>query len=150
MRRRHDGADRPEAAKSVIGKVVSSEDATAKEIRAVLMLMTIAFLPLAALAAVYVAPALKPAKRRSSIFIVGGSFMAVFGAMGGYALRPALQSGYVHFNSRYAGDIRAVLAQDPWQYWAIVLVLYAMFVLLTGFGLATIGLCFRKETSDGS
>ncbi len=114
-----------------------------------LMLMTIAFLPLAALAAVYVAPTLKPVKRRPLIFIAGGSFMAVFGAMGGYALRPALQSGDVHFNSRYAGDIHAVLAQDPWQYWAIVLVLYAMFVLLAGFGFAMIGLCFRKGNGDG-
>jgi hypothetical protein len=129
--------------------MVSSEGATAKEIRAVLMLMTIAFFPLAALAAVYVASTLKPAKRRPLIFIAGGSFMSVLGTMGGYALRPALQSGYVHFNSRYAGDIRAVLAQDPWQYWAIMLVLYAMFVLLTGFGFATIGLCFRKGTGDG-
>jgi uncharacterized membrane protein len=128
---------------------VSSEDATAKEIRAVLMSMTIAFFPLAALAAVYIASTLKPAKRRPLIFIAGGSFVAVFGAMGGYTLRPALQSGSVHFNSRYAGDIRAVLAQDPWHYWAIVLVLYAMFVLLAGFGFAMIGLSFRKGAGDG-
>gem|GEM_PF-4917305 len=74
--------------------------------------------------------------------------MSVLGAMGGYALRPALQSGYIQFNGRYAGDIRAVLAQDPWQYWATVLVLYATFVLLTGFGFAMIGL-LRKGTGEG-
>jgi hypothetical protein len=69
--------------------------------------------------------------------------------MGGYALRPALQSGDVHFNSRYAGDLGAVLAQGPLQYWAIMLLLYAMFVLLAGFGFAMIGLCFRKGAGDG-
>ena len=115
----------------------------------VLVLMTIAFLPLAVLAAGCIARTLKPTKRRPLIFVAGGSFMSILGAMGGYALHPALQSGYVHFNSRYAGDIRAVLAQDPWQYWAIVLVLYAMFVLLAGFGFAMIGFCFRKGTRDG-
>ncbi|WLA04670.1 hypothetical protein [Xanthomonas translucens] len=113
-----------------------------------LMWMTIVFLPFAALAAAYIASTLKPAKRRPLIFIVGGSFISVLGALGGYALRPALQSGDVRFNSRYAGDMHAVLAQDPLQYWAIVLVLYAMFVLLAGFGLAMIGLCFRKGASN--
>ncbi|WP_155521920.1 hypothetical protein [Xanthomonas translucens] len=108
------------------------------------MLMTIAFLPFAALAAAYIASTLKPAKRRPLISIAGGSFISVLGALGGYALRPALQSGYVRFNSRYAGDIHAVLAQNPLRYWAIVFVLYAMFVLLAGFGFAMIGLCFRK------
>lgn len=110
--------------------------------------MTIAFLPFAALAAAYIAPTLEPPKRRPLIFVAGGSFMSVLGAMGGYALRSPLQSGYVHLNGRYAGDIHAVLAQDPWQYWAIVLLLYVVFLLLTGFGFAMLAL-LRKGGGDG-
>lgn len=81
-----------------------------------LMWMTIVFFPFAALAAAYIASTLKPAKRRPLIFIAGGSFISVLGALGGYALRPALQSGDVHFKSKYAGDMHAVLAQDSLQY----------------------------------
>jgi hypothetical protein len=148
MCKRRDGADWLEVANPFQGSWGPAKTPRVKENRAVLMLMTIAFLPFAALAAASIASTLKPAKRRPLIFIAGGCFISVLGALGGYALRPALQSGYVRFNSRYAGDIHAGLAQDPLQYWAIVLVLYAMFVLLAGFGFAMMGLCFRKGASN--
>ncbi|MCC4595788.1 hypothetical protein NRY95_01555 [Xanthomonas campestris pv. phormiicola] len=112
--------------------------------------MFIAFLVLSILVAVPIARTLRPPKHSPLIFATGGSFMFLLGTMGGWALRQDLQSGYVHFNGRLLGEVHAVSMQQPLKYWMIVLMLYALSVSIAGFGLAGIGLCFRKKAGGGS
>lgn len=110
------------------------------------LLMTIAFLPLAAVVGTCIFRILRPPKHRPLIFFAGGSFMLLFGALFGFALRPALQSGVVHFTSRRLGEIHAASAHEPLEYWATVLMLYIIAVFLAGFGFAGFGLCFRRDS----
>lgn len=70
--------------------------------------------------------------------------------MSGFALRSNLQTGSIGFDGRYLRGIHATSAEQPMEYWGVVLVFYAVSVLIAGFGLAAIGLSFRKGLEGGS
>lgn len=106
--------------------------------------LAIAFIPLAAAVARALLPMLKPPRYRPLFFVMGGLFMLAFGLLTAYTLRPALASGVIRFSSRHLGEVHAISAQEPMEYWAVVLLLYAIGVFFAGFGFAGVGLCFRK------
>lgn len=108
------------------------------------LLLAIAFIPLAAIAARRVHPTLKPPSHRPVLFFFLGAFLLLFGALGGYALRPFLQSGVVQFTSRRLGEIYASSSLQPLEYWLVILTLYGLAVLVSSVGLAGLGLSFRK------
>lgn len=102
------------------------------------LLLTVAFVPLSVFAGVRIFRGLRPPKHRPLTFIVGGTFTLILGAMSGFAQRSNLQSGSIDFDGRYL-DVHATSAQQPVEYWLAVLMLYAVSVLIAGFGLALIG-----------
>ncbi|WP_185821447.1 hypothetical protein [Xanthomonas sp. GW] len=46
------------------------------------------------------------------------------------------------------GAVHAVAAQAPVQYWVLVLTLYALSVLIAGWGVAAFALCVRGAPAD--
>lgn len=108
------------------------------------LLLTIAFIPLAVVAARRIFPTLKPPSHRPVLFFSVGVFLLLFGVLGGYALRAFLQSGVVLFASRHLGEIRASSSQQPIEFWAVILGLYGVAVLVSAVGLAGLGLSFLK------
>lgn len=108
------------------------------------LLLTIAFIPLAVVAASRIFPILKPPSHRPVLFFFIGALLLMFGVLGGYALRAFLQSGVVHFTSRRLGEIYANASQQPIEYWAVVLTLYGVAILVSAVGLAGLGLSLFK------
>jgi hypothetical protein len=108
------------------------------------LLLAIAFIPLAAVAARRIFPTLKPPSHRPVLFFLFGALLLLFGVIGGYALRPFLQSGVVQFTSRRLGDVYANSSQQPLEYWVVILALYGLAILVSAVGLAGLGLSFRK------
>lgn len=106
-------------------------------------LLGLVFLPLAVLVATRVDRSLKPPRHRPLAFVFGGVLLLAFGLLGAYALRPFLQSGVVRFTSRHLGQVYIDAAQDPLAYWAAILSLYGLAVLVAAVGLAGLGLAFR-------
>ena len=114
----------------------------------VALTLSIAFLPLALFAATRIYSVLKPPKHKPLLFFLSGALMLTFGFLVGYALRQNLQSGVIHFTSRYFGEIYASQHNQPLAYWAVALAFYAIGVLLAGFGLAGLGLCFGNRNAN--
>ena len=112
------------------------------------LLLTIAFIPLAAIAARQIFPALKPPNHRPVLFFFFGALLFLFGVLGGYALRSFLQSGVVHFTSRHLGEIHASSSQQPLEYWAVILALYGVAIFVSAVGLAGLGLSLLKARNQ--
>ena len=110
--------------------------------------LAVVFVPLALVVARQLLPSLRPPKHRPLLFISGGGLLLMFGLLAIYTLRPAIESGVVHFTSRAFGELNASIAHQPYEYWLIVLLIYACGVFLAGFGLAGFGLCFRTQGSE--
>lgn len=108
------------------------------------LLLAIAFIPLAAVAARRIFPTLKPPSRRPVLFFFLGAVLFLFGILGGYSLRPFLQSGVVQFTSRRLGEVYASSSLKPFEYWLVILALYSLAVFVSSVGLAGLGLSFRK------
>ena len=111
--------------------------------------LAIGFLPIALLVARLLIPSLRPPKHRPIFFASAGALLLVFGSLSTYALRSAVASGVVHFSSRRFGEFHANAADQPIEYWAVVLVIYSCGVALAGFGLAGVGLCFKRAPAGG-
>ena len=113
------------------------------------LILSIAFLPLALFAATHIHSVLKPPQHRPLLFLFGGALILTFGLFVGDALRHDLQSGTIHFTSRYFGEIYASSHNQPLAYWAVALSLYVIAIFLAGLGLAGFGLCLGKKRRNG-
>jgi hypothetical protein len=114
------------------------------------LILSIAFLPLALFSATHIYSVLKPPKHRPLLFFFSGALILTFGLFVGHALRHDLQSGIIHFTSRYFGEIYAGSHGQPLTYWVVALSLYVIATFLAGFGLAGLGLCFSKRHRNES
>lgn len=112
------------------------------------LLLTIAFFPLAVVAARLIFPTLKPKRHRPVLFFFLGALVFLFGILGGYALRFFLQSGVVRFTSRRLGEIYANASQQPLEYWVVFLILYGSVIFISGLGLAGLVFPFSKCTNN--
>ncbi len=112
---------------------------------AAMLVLAVAFAPLAVVSARRIFPSLRPPRHRPFLFCISGALMLLFGAMSGLVTYAYLKSGIVHFTSRLFGEIHADASEQPIEYWAVILALYGIAVFLSGFGLAGFGLCFRES-----
>ena len=108
------------------------------------LLLVAAFVPLAAVIGARLYPALRPPKHRPLAFVLGGLLAISLGALSTFAVLSEMGSGVFSVSTRYSGLLHADSTQRPLEYWAFVLLFYGMGVLLCGFGLASIGLCFNR------
>ena len=113
------------------------------------ILLATAFFPLAFMQARLMLPSFRPPKHRPAAFIAGGVFALTLGTLSAYSLRSDIQSGVVHLSSRRFGEFHADISHQPFEFWCLVLSIYGIGVFLSGFGLAGIGLCFRRTPGRG-
>ncbi|WP_146165835.1 hypothetical protein [Stenotrophomonas panacihumi] len=66
------------------------------------------------------------------------------GAVGAWAVIGDVSAGVVHYRTRALGGLEASAARSPWVFWDEILLLYALSLGVTAFGVAVLGRAWRR------